>query len=79
MLKIGEAIEEIFEKFGPLNLLLPKNFSRISPFVYIFWGSLVILILTFLVIDYLWLLTILSGFIFFVFVLFFYFWKWPLI
>lgn len=73
------GIEEIFEKFGPLNLLLPKNISRISPLVYICWGSLIVFILTFLFLDYLLVLTLMSGLVFITFALFFYFFKNPVL
>ncbi len=66
--------EGIADKFVFLKLFLPKNFSRVSPLVYIFWLSLFSLIVGLMFWKFLWFVSVIGGFIFLVFALFIYIW-----
>ena len=78
MLYVEES-NGITDKIVFLKLFLPKNFGRISPLVYIFWLSLFSLLLGVMFYRFLWFVSVVGGFIFVLFVLFFYFWRNPVL
>ncbi len=58
------------ENFAFLKLFLPKNFSRVSPLVYIFWFSLFALIIGLIFWHFLLFAAVVGGFIFLIFAMF---------
>ena len=74
-----EPSNGITDKIVFLKIFLPKNFGRISPMVYIFWLSLFSLLIGLMFYRFLWFVSVVGGFIFLIFVLFFYFWRNPLL